>query len=347
LSLYIPKFALILTTVREDMAKAKIGIVGVGKLGNFHCNSVSQLPNAELVGVYDVDENQRKEIAEKYNCTSFATYSDLLDNIDILGVVVPTINHLEVAKQAIQAGKHVFVEKPIASTIAEAEDLVSLAKKAGVKMQVGHIEQFNPAIRALEPGYLNPMFIESHRLSPFDPRGTDVAVVLDLMIHDIDIILSLVKSTPTRIDANGVAVVSDQVDIANARIQFENGCVANVTASRISQKKMRKMRLFQKDSYVSIDFLQRLSEVFKIDNDKDSDKSTVILGQIEKGKHKKNIVYEKPEIPADDAMQAEWKSFLKAIKENSTPVVSGQDGLEALNVATKITETISQQTTEH
>lgn len=323
--------------------QAKIGIVGVGKLGNYHCNVVKQLNNAKLIGVYDTNTDQCQEIATKYDCLYFGSYQQLLDAVDIVGIIVPTSFHLAVAREAIKAGKHLFVEKPIASTIKEGQELVDLATEYKIKLQVGHIERFNPAIRALDQKSINPMFVESHRLAPFDPRGTDVAVVLDLMIHDIDIILSLVKSPPIKIDANGVAVVSDEVDIANARIQFENGCVANITASRISQRKMRKMRLFQKDSYISIDFLQRLTEVFKIEDETKDNSSTVVLGQIEKGKHKKNIIYEQPQPPNDDAMQAEWKSFIQSIQQNTTPTVSGQNGLEALKVAVKITNIINAQ----
>lgn len=328
------------------MTKFAVGITGVGKLGNYHCNNIRQLADANLVGVYDTDQDRRQEIAAKYSCRAFESYEELLENVDIVGIVVPTIDHHKTAMKALHAGKHVFVEKPISSTIAEAEEMVRTADQKNLKIQIGHIERFNPAIRALDTNGLDPMFIESHRLAPFDPRGTDVAVVLDLMIHDIDIILSLVKGSPSRIDANGVAVVSDEVDIANARIQFDNGCVANVTASRISQRKMRKMRLFQKDSYISIDFLQRLTEIFKIDDQNEDNTSPVILGQIDKGKHKKNIIYEQPKLPEDDAMQAEWKSFFHAISTNTKPVVSGQDGLNALKVAVEITNIISKSNSQ-
>ena len=215
----------------------------------------------------------------------------MLDAVDAVAVVVPTTEHYEIALQALKAGKSVFLEKPITNTVSEATKLVEYAKQKNLILQIGHIERFNPAIRSLDDITLAPMFIESHRLAPFDPRGTDVAVVLDLMIHDIDIILSLVNSELARIDAKGVAVVSDEADIANARIQFKNGCVANITASRISQKKMRKMRIFQKDSYISIDFLQRLTEVFKITDSDSTLPNTVILGQIEKAKKKKHILY--------------------------------------------------------
>jgi len=325
------------------MSAYKVGIIGIGKLGEYHCNALSRLPEAELVGVYDIDSERKKLVAEKYNCAAFASAGELIEAVEVVGVIVPTTQHLETALLAIEAGRPVFVEKPIAVTLAEAEEMVTLARQKNVPLQTGHIERFNPAIRALNGYELNPRFIESHRLAPFDPRGTDVAVILDLMIHDIDIILSLVKSPVTDIHANGVAVVSDEVDIANARIQFGNGCVANVTASRISQRKMRKMRLFQRDSYISIDFLQRLTELFQIVDENDKAESTMSLGMIDKGKNKKHIIYNQPKPPEDDAMQAEWKSFFRSIATNTRPVVSGEDGYEALKIAIQITEIIKQQ----
>lgn len=319
----------------------KVGIAGVGKLGSYHCNALSQLAAAELVGVYDIDLQRAREIAEKYHCKAFETYEQLLAESEVMGIIVPTTHHLEYARPAIQAQKPIFVEKPIAGTVAEAQEIVELGKQFQVPIQVGHIERFNPAIRALNGKQIRPQFIESHRLAPFDPRGTDVAVVLDLMIHDIDIILSLVQDEVTRIDANGVAVVSDEVDIANARIQFKNGAVANVTASRISQRKMRKMRLFQRDSYISIDFLQKLTEVFKLVDPSEDLPNTVVLGQIEKGAKKRHIIYDQPPIPSEDAMQSEWLSFFNALESNSSPLVSGEDGLKALVVAQKITEIVN------
>ncbi|MBN1999355.1 Gfo/Idh/MocA family oxidoreductase [candidate division KSB1 bacterium] len=316
----------------------KIGIVGVGKLGNYHCNALTQIPEAELTGILDTDKNRAAEIAQKYNCQNFTNLEHMLDAVDVVGVIVPTTSHLDVAKPALERGMPVFVEKPIAGTVEQAREMLEIADRHNAVIQVGHIERFNPAIRALEDTELGPKFIESHRLSPFDPRGTDVAVVLDLMIHDIDIILSLVKSKVSQIQANGVAVVSDAVDIASARIQFENGCVANVTASRISQRKMRKMRLFQKDSYISIDFLQKLTEVFQLVDGTTNEQNTLILGQIDKGAKKRNIIYNKLDLPEDDAMQAEWKSFFHALQTGQPPVVSGEDGLKALEVANEITK---------
>jgi predicted dehydrogenase len=270
----------------------------------------------------------------------------LIATSDAVSIATPTTTHRDVAVKAIESGKHVFIEKPITGSIPEAEELCRLAESRRVLIQVGHIERFNPAILSLERYEIQPMFVESHRLAQFNPRGTDVAVVLDLMIHDIDIILSFVKSPVARIDANGVAVVSDSVDIANARIQFENGCVANVTASRISQRKMRKMRLFQKNGYISIDFSDGQAEVFRLvgEDETSSTKGTLMLGELGSGKHKRQIVYEQPEVKEVNALRHELRLFVQAIRENHTPIVSGQDGKRALEVAQLIMERISQQT---
>ncbi|HNT64370.1 MAG TPA: Gfo/Idh/MocA family oxidoreductase [bacterium] len=318
------------------MQKLKIGLVGVGKLGQYHCNALSQLAEAELAGIHDTDAQISAQIAATYRCQNFSSLDALINAVDAVGVIVPTTGHLAVASRALQAGKPVFVEKPIAANVAQARELVELAAKKKLPLQVGHIERFNPAIRALAGIDLQPQFIESHRLAPFDPRGTDVAVVLDLMIHDIDIILSMVNAKLEKLDASGVAVVSDQVDIANVRLQFDNRCVANITASRISQKKMRKMRLFQKDSYISIDFLQRFSEIYRLQEQSDSTSSSMIFGQIEKASKPKQIVYEKPPVPESDAMRSEWQSFIAAVNNRTRPVVSGEDGLRALEVAAEI-----------
>jgi len=318
----------------------KVGIVGVGKLGSFHCNALMQMPEAELAGVFDTDNAQLTAVAQKFKTTAFNSVEELVDHVDLVGVVVPTTFHLDVAKIAIQKKKPVFVEKPIALTIEQAEEMVELAEKNAVPLQIGHIERFNPAIRALETSELNPLFIESHRLAPFNPRGTDVAVILDLMIHDIDIILSMVNSPVRDIFANGVAVVSDEADIANARLEFENGCIANITASRISHRKMRKMRIFQKDMYASIDFLERSTDVYKLLEEGDNLPNAIQLGEIEKGKHKRHIVFEKPVPPESDAMQSEWRAFFDAIEHNKRPIVNGRDGLEALIVAMQIRELV-------
>ncbi len=319
------------------MAPFRIGLIGVGKLGAYHCNAVSRLEEAQLAGVYDIDMQRAEEAARQHRCRAFSSREELIDACDVLGVVVPTTAHLDAARAVIKAGKPVFIEKPIAATLEEADEIVRLAEEMKIPVQVGHIERFNPAVRALEGYELKPLFIESHRLSPFDPRGTDVAVILDLMIHDIDIILSLVRRPVTEIRAGGVAILSDEIDIANARIEFEGGCVANVTASRISQRKMRKMRLFQKDAYISIDFLLKLTEIFRL-SDNGAVTGAVNLGQIEKAKRKRTIVYEKPSVPEQDAMQSEWRSFLHAVRTGTPPIVSARDGRDALEVAVRIRE---------
>jgi predicted dehydrogenase len=323
--------------------KVKVGVVGVGHLGRRHAQILARAAQANLVGVYDLDQKKTQRIAQECDAAAFDSLDSLLDSVDAVTVVVPTVAHHEVAAAALANGTHVFIEKPISTTLAEADELIQLAKKAGVILQVGHIERFNPAVRALAGIDLQPMFIESHRLSPFDPRGTDVAVVLDLMIHDIDLILSLVKSPVQRIDANGVSVVSSEIDIANARIQFANGCVANVTSSRISQKKMRKMRLFQPNAYISIDFLQGMSEIFRLASTGDpSEASPVVLGQIDAGARPRQIVYERPTPPEGDPLQLELESFLRAVRSEAPPPVSGEDGRRALEVAIAINEEIHQ-----
>ncbi|MEK9135849.1 MAG: Gfo/Idh/MocA family oxidoreductase, partial [Bacteroidota bacterium] len=268
------------------MEQLNIGVVGVGHLGSLHAKMLAEIADVQLVGVHDIDLQKANRIASEFKSRAWSTLDELVSVSDALTIATPTTTHFQVARKAIAQGKHVFIEKPVTHTIAEADELCRLARQKGVLIQVGHIERFNPAILALEKYEIKPMFVESHRLAQFNPRGTDVAVVLDLMIHDIDIILSFVKSPVARVDANGVAVVSDSVDIANARLQFENGCVANVTASRISQRKMRKMRLFQKYEYISIDFSEGQAEVFRLigEDEEPHAKGTLMLGELGSGK---------------------------------------------------------------
>ncbi len=323
----------------------RTGVIGVGHLGSLHAKMYSEISTDVLVGAYDIDTSKCRTVVSQYSGAKFfSTLDDLLANVDAVSVATVTSQHFEVARRALNAGVHVLIEKPITQTVAEADELIALAKAKGCIIQVGHIERFNPAILALESYDLRPMFIESHRLAQFNPRGTDVAVVLDLMIHDIDVILSLVRSPVSRIDANGVAVVSESVDIANARLQFENGCVANVTASRISQNKMRKMRMFQHNGYISIDFLQGLAEVFRlVDDGGDMGQTTMLLGQIGEGKKKRNIVYEQPEVKEVNALKYELESFVRAVLEKKQPAVSGIDGRQALDVAQRIMNSIQVQ----
>jgi len=326
------------------MDKFPVGVIGVGHLGSLHAKMYAEIPSAELVGIMDTDRNRAESLARELDAKAFASVDELLKNVKAVSIATPTSTHCAIAQQALERGVHMLIEKPMTRTISEAESLIQLMKKKGVNIQVGHIERFNPALLALEQYHLHPMFIESHRLAQFNPRGTDVAVVLDLMIHDIDIILSLVHSPVEKIEANGVTVVSDTVDIANARLQFKNGCVANVTASRISQKKMRKMRMFQRDAYISVDFSEGLAEVFRLVDENDtSAKSTMMLGEINAGTKKRKIVYEQPEIKDVNALKYELEMFIDAVQNGKEPVVTAEEGLQALHIAHAIMGKISQQ----
>jgi predicted dehydrogenase len=244
----------------------RIGVVGIGHLGKIHLNCIKEIPGFDLVGFYDVDYEVAKEVEQSYKLKSYNNFEDLLNDVDVIDIVTPTVSHFEYAKKSLEAHRHVFIEKPIVTTIEEAKALMEISKNASVQIQIGHVERFNPAFIAARPYINDPKFIEAHRLSFYNPRGTDVPVVLDLMIHDLDILLTIVNSPIKNIYANGVPVITNNIDIANARIEFVNGSVANLTASRISMKKMRKMRLFQKDSYISLDFLNKQSEVIQIED---------------------------------------------------------------------------------
>jgi len=326
------------------MTKLPVGVIGVGHLGSLHAKMYAEIESAQLVGVYDIDAQRTRQVAAEFNTTAYSNIAELLSNCNAVSIATTTKTHFEVAQQAINAGVHVLIEKPITRTVDEAESLIKLAKEKKVKIQVGHIERFNPALLALEKYHLQPMFIESHRLAQFNPRGTDVAVVLDLMIHDIDIIMSLVNSEVEDIHANGVAVVSASVDIANARIQFTNGCVANVTASRISQKKMRKMRIFQRDAYISVDFSDGLAEVFRLVEGTDASSGmTMMLGEITRGSVKRTITYERPEIKEVNALKYELEQFIDAVHSDRTPVVPAEEGKRALQLAHDIIGKIEQQ----
>lgn len=315
----------------------KAGVIGAGHLGKIHLKLLQQSSEYDLIGFYDGDKQRAKEIEDEFGYKSFDSAEALIEAVDMIDVVTPTITHFETAKKAITSGKHLFVEKPITSTYAEAEELISLAKKHKVKGQVGHVERFNPAFTAVKDKIGQPMFIEAHRLAEFNPRGTDVPVVLDLMIHDIDVILSVVKSKVKNVSASGVSVISETPDIANARIQFENGCVANLTASRISLKNMRKARFFQRDAYISVDFLERKCEVVKMkDAPKDPDDFAMILQNAEGVK--KQIYFENPTINTNNAILDELESFAQAINNNTEPVVSLEQGAEALKVANMVIE---------
>ena len=316
----------------------KVGVFGVGHLGKFHLNNWKEIAGVKLVGFFDPHTETAKQVAEEYGIKRFTDADKLIDACDIVDVVTPTDQHYEVCMNAIRKGKHVFVEKPLAATVKEGRDIVNIVKEAGVKLQVGHIERFNPAYLAIKKLPLNPMFIEVHRLAQFNPRGTEVSVIMDLMIHDIDIILSLVKSDVKNISASGVAVITDTPDIANVRIEFNNGCVANLTSSRISMKKMRKMRLFQKDAYIGVDFLEKKTEIIKL---KQPDDQHVFSFDIETQQGKKTIAIATPSIEATNAMKTELEAFVHAINHQQPTIVSEIDVFLAMEVGHRILEKIN------
>jgi len=325
------------------MEKLSVGVIGVGHLGKLHSKMFNQIENCELVGVFDANPDQAKLVAEEFGVKHFNSIDELLSKVKVVSIAATTSAHHEVAKKCFEKNVHVFVEKPITATIEQGEELVKIANDKKLKFQVGHIERFNPGLLSLETFISDPMFIQSDRLAQFNPRGTDVAVVLDLMIHDIDIILSFIKSDVKQIDANGVAVVSDHIDIANARIQFENGAVANVTASRISQKKMRKMRIFQKDHYISLDFITGVSEVYRLQAiDEAALPNSISFGEIGVGDKKKRLIYEQPESKEVNALNYELQLFVDSVLYDKKIVVSGEDGLRALKVAEIIIQKIEQ-----
>jgi predicted dehydrogenase len=313
----------------------KVGVLGAGHLGKIHLRLLNQSEKYELVGFYDENQEYAEKIAKEFGYTHFKTIATLIHAVDVIDIVTPTLSHYKCAKVSIKSGKHVFIEKPIATTVAEAEEIIALAKEYNVKGQVGHVERFNPAFKAVKDKIINPMFIETHRLSEFNPRGTDVPVVLDLMIHDIDAILSVVKSKVTAVHASGVSVISDSPDIANARIEFESGCVANITASRISMKNMRKSRFFQKDAYISVDYLDKVCEVVKMKDAPEIPGDFDMILQNAEGL-KKQIYYENPTVEMNNAILDELESFADAIQNNTTPVVTLEQATEALRVAYQI-----------
>lgn len=324
----------------------KIGVLGAGHLGTIHLKCIQLVDELELVGCYDIDEEKCKSIAAAYDIRAFDSAEALIAAVDIVDIVTPTVSHYELGEKAIKSGCHLFVEKPLTHTIEEGRRLLKLGEDHQVKIQVGHVERFNPAFLALSDHDLAPMFIEAHRLAAFNPRGTDVSVILDLMIHDIDIVLSMVSAPLKRISASGVAVVSETPDISNARLEFENGCVANLTASRISLKQMRKLRLFQKDAYISLDFLEKQAQIVRL-----YEKGGVTLPptdqffELETTQGAKLIHVEMPETKEVNAIKMELESFANSIKKNIKPVVDVSDGLRALEVAHKIIEEIERRGT--
>ena len=316
----------------------KIGVLGAGHLGKIHIRLLKEIETFQLVGFYDTNQEAGVAIANEFGIKQFNSVESLLQEVDAVDIVTPTLAHYASASIAIKKSKHVFIEKPITNTVEEAKSLIGLSKEANVKVQVGHVERFNPAFLAARDFCSNPMFIETHRLAQFNPRGTDVSVVLDLMIHDIDIILSVVKSNIKRISASGVAVVSDSPDIANARIEFDNQCVANLTSSRISMKNMRKSRFFQKDAYISVDFLNKKTDVIRLSNVTGEPDPLAVIIDLENGKGAKQIHFEAPTIQDSNAIKMELEAFASSILHNTTPPVSADDGYKALDVAYKVIE---------
>ena len=322
----------------------KVGVLGAGHLGKIHLRLLNQSAKFDLVGFYDASPDVRVKITAEYAFKAFDSEEDLIAAVDVVDIVTPTLYHHKLAKKAIEMGKHVFLEKPITQTVDEANELIALAKKHQVLGQVGHVEQFNPAFLAVKDDINNSMFIETHRLAEFNPRGTDVPVVLDLMIHDIDTVLSLVDSKVAAISASGVAIISETPDIANARIAFENGCVANLTASRISLKNMRKARFFQKDAYIAVDYFSKSAEVVKMENAPENVGDFDILLENAQGK-KKRVFFDNPKILEVNAILMELECFADAIANNTAVIVSLEQGKNALDVALQITALVEKSST--
>jgi len=319
----------------------KIGVIGAGHLGKIHLRLLKEIPTAELVGFHDHHPGIAQTVSEEYGIKYFSSPEDLIAACDAVDIVTPTVSHFELASLALRQNKHVFIEKPITTTVAEAEELVKMVEDRNLKAQIGHVERFNPAFLAAAD-YLNqPMFIETHRLAEFNPRGTDVSVVHDLMIHDIDVVLSVVKSEVKNVSASGVAVVSDTPDIANARIEFENGCVANLTSSRISLKNMRKSRFFQRDAYISVDFLKKKTEVVRLKSVTGEPGPLDLVIDLGQGKGSKQIYFDNLKIEEGNAIKMELELFIQSILNDTPTPVSANDGRRALEVAHHIMEKLN------
>lgn len=315
------------------MDTTRCAVVGVGYLGRYHARKYAEIDCADLVAVVDIDDRAARASAEACGCRALSDYRGIVDQVDAVSIAVPTAQHYEIARHFLEAGVHVLLEKPIASSLDEARALVRLAAERDVILQIGHLERFNAAFLNLKSFELNPLFIESHRVAPFKPRGTDVSVVLDLMIHDIDLILGMVKSPVRSVAANGTSVLSDDIDIVNARLEFENGCVANVTSSRVSVKSERRMRIFQPEAYISIDFQNSGLAIHRI-------------GKREMFPGVPEILREESSFEQNDALLSEIESFLSAIREGTRVVVTGEDGLRALETAMQISELLDAARTQ-
>ena len=318
----------------------KIGVVGLGHLGYHHAKHFSKISGTKLVGVYDINRQKCVEVASKFETKPFESLEDMLNEVEAVSIVTPTKNHNETAKICIEHGKHVFIEKPIAETVKEANELITMAEKRKSIIQVGHIERLNSALLPLANFDINPKFIEVQRLAPYMSRGTDVPVVLDLMIHDIDLVLAIVRSPVKQIHASGVSIMTDSVDIANARMRFDNGAVASITSSRVAKDRVRKMKVFQQDLYITIDFLIGLTEVYKVMDGSKTNPAAIMSAPLKsKGKHRQ-IFYEKPEVKKQDALKMELENFVKSVKGKEKPIVDGKAGRDALDIAMRIHDKI-------
>ena len=316
--------------------KTKIAVIGVGHLGKHHVEHLSNIKNVTLAGVYDIDRARAEGISKTFKIDCFNSIQDLLKNVDAVSIVTPTKNHKDVAELCIKAGKHVFIEKPITETVEEADTLIGLSKEHNTIIQVGHIERLNPALLPLEGYELYPRFVEVQRLAPYMIRGSDIPVVLDLMIHDIDLILTLIPSPVKHIESTGVSIMTNSVDIANARITFENGATANLTSSRVAKDRVRKLKIFQEDLYITVDFLIGLTEIYRAMDADQNDPNAIMTAPLESnGKHRQ-IFYEKPKIAKTDALKMELINFVKSIKGEESPVVDGPAGRNALKIAIEI-----------
>ena len=321
--------------------QVNIGVVGVGHLGFHHATHLSKIKNANLVGIYDIDSKRSDEVSKQLSVPSFESLDLLIDRVDAISIVTPTSTHKTVAEKCIQNGKHVFIEKPITTTVSDADHIIQLAKSNNTIIQVGHIERFNPALLALSSLEIQPKYIEVHRMAPFMSRGTDVPVVLDLMIHDIDLVLSFIGSPVKDIYANGVSIMTSSVDIANARIKFNNGSIANITSSRVAKDRVRKIKIFQQDLYVTIDFLAGISEVYKaMDASEDDPDAIMSAPLVDSDGKNRQIFYEKPLVQKQDALKLELENYIQSVLGNETPIVDGVAGKQALGVAIKIHDKI-------
>ncbi|MCB5245814.1 MAG: Gfo/Idh/MocA family oxidoreductase [Candidatus Cloacimonadaceae bacterium] len=326
----------------------KIGLVGVGHLGRFHAEKLKANSLCQLVGIYDSNPERCKLVAEEFNLVPYPGYEELLQDVEAVDIAATTSSHYELAKAALEQGKHIFIEKPITSELWQAEELVNLANQKGLKIQVGHIERFNPVTLMVENLIEDPLFIESHRISSFQPRGTDVPVVLDLMIHDIDLILDFVQGPVKQIYANGVGIFTPSIDIANARIEFENGSIANVTSSRVSLKQERKIRFFQSDAYISLDFIAKVASVTRINPEMMKFIPLILQGKMDI-KPEQLVEIQRLDLSnsEQDALALELNSFIEAVLYNKKPIVDGQAGYRALKVAMQIMDCINHQPETH